>query len=217
MRQIARALAASGTILALLALPAPVLATHDYDGMMPTANYDIGCFSQAGPAAGEVCRTDNADVYWYADSNDPGELEDNDQTALRNMLANQYSPTDLAIHYDSTPVFEGDAETDIVYQEAEASLPLPSGILGAMWCNGSAPAWYECDQAYVRIESPDGFRRSGGSIACHETGHAVGLVHGDDAAPALDPGDARLGCMVNEDEFPPGLGAASQHLINVTY
>ncbi|MFE9691925.1 hypothetical protein [Micromonospora sp. NPDC005806] len=217
MRNVVRSTVVSGLVLAVVAVSGPAQATHEYDGMMPTANYDVICLSASGPADGEVCRTDNADVYWYADSANPGELEADDFNALRTMLLNEYVPTDLALTYDSSPVFSGDAETDLVYQEAEADLPLPSGILGATWCNGAAPAYYECDQTYIRIVSPDGFRRYGGSIACHETGHGVGLVHGNDASPRLDPGDARLGCMVNEDQFPSDLGSDSTHLINVTY
>ncbi|WP_127548872.1 hypothetical protein [Actinoplanes sp. OR16] len=138
--------------------------------------------------------------------------------ALRSMLTNEYSPTDLAIHYDSTPVFDGAAETDIIFQEAEAALPLPSNDLwGIMWCNGQAAAAYECDQAYVRIKSPDGFRVYGGSVACHETGHAVGLVHGDDAYPQVYIDSSALGCMTSGSNFPPGLSGNNAYFINQTY
>jgi hypothetical protein len=219
MRQSIRSIAVSSIVVALVALSGPAYATHEYDGMVPTANYDVICLSASGPTDPDVavCQTDNASLYWYADSNDPGELESDDFNTLRTVLLNEYVPTDLALTYDSTPVFSGDAETDVIYQEAESALPLPSGVYGVTWCNGAAPAYYECDQTYVRIVSPDGYRRYSGSIACHETGHAVGLVHGNDASPRLDPGDARLGCMVNEDEFPSDLGTDSTHLINLTY
>ena len=203
--------------LALLAVPSPASANHEYDGMMPTGNYNVICLDQSGPETGQVCQTDNANVYWYADGSSPGELESNDLTSLRNMLNSEYGPTDLVLTYDSSPVFSGDAETDIVYQEAESGLALPAGLLGAMWCNGAAQAFYECDQAYVRIVSSDGYRIHDGSVACHETGHAVGLVHGDDASPRLNVEDNRLGCMESGAQFPAGLGASSAHLINATY
>jgi hypothetical protein len=70
-------------VLALVAVSGPAQASHDYDGMMPTGNYDVICLDKSGPAGAEVCQTDNANVYWYADGATPGELEDNDLTALR--------------------------------------------------------------------------------------------------------------------------------------
>ena len=208
---------ATGIILAATGVRAA--ATHDYDGMMPTAFYNEKCVNANPPTvSGHVCRTDNADLYWYADSIDPRELESNDVSVVTDVLSTQYAPTVLAIHYDSTPVFEGSGETDLILQEAEAALPMPSGAAGVTWCNDAVNgAYYECDQTYVRIPGPDGFRVHGGSVTCHEIGHVVGLVHGNDASPRLDAGDLRLGCMVNENEFPPGLGSANMHLINDTY
>ena len=217
MRRILRSTVIIGLIISLTAVSAPAQAAPSYDGIVPTRNLDRACLTVSGPDNGIPCQTDNADVYWYADSNDPGELEANDQDAVRSMLANQYSPTHLAIHYDSTPVFDGTAQTDIVYQEAEAALPIPSGYYGFMWCNTQAPAYYECDQAYIRIQSPDGYRIDGGSIGCHETGHAVGLVHGSDAYPAVSDGSSAVGCMNNADQNPPDLGANNVYFINATY
>lgn len=196
----------------------PAEATHDYDGIVPVGSNWPHCAGANAPND-IVCQTDNAALWWYADSNDPGELEANDVDALEDILADEYAPTILTIHYDSTPVFSGSGETDLILQEAEAALPLPGqGILGVTWCNDavSSELW-ECDQTYIRIASPDGYRIHGGSVTCHEIGHAVGLVHGNNASPWVDPGAARLGCMVNEDEFPNDLGAASTHQINLVY
>lgn len=221
MRKPVRLVVLSSVVMTLVALTGPAQASHDYDGMVPTANYAEFCENSTGPRdpLASVCRTDNADLYWYADSHHPGELEDNDFNALRSMLLNEYVPTDLVLAYDSTPVFSGSGETDIIFQESENDgAPLPSGAAGATWCNDAVNGQlYECDQTYVRVRSPDWYRRHGGSVACHETGHAVGLVHGNDASPRVDPGDRRLGCMVNEDEFPSDLGAASTHIINLHY
>lgn len=197
----------------------PAAADHDYDGIVPTANYNPVCYSTTiGSPYSSVCLTDNRGTTWYADKVDPGELETDDFNALQSMLESQFEPTVLTITYDSTPDFAGGSETDLVYQEAEAAMPLPSGAVGIMWCDDAVnSAIYDCDQAYMRIQSPDWFRKFGSSVACHETGHGVGLVHGYDASPRLAPGDSRLGCMENADEFPSSLGASSRHLINGEY
>lgn len=200
-------------------------ASHTYDGIVPTNTYNTYptfhfCENASGPTdpVAVVCQTDSSGWYWYADSGDPGELEADDKASAQSVLSSQYNPTYLTVHYDSTPVFSGSGETDLILEEAESAKPLPSSVLGITWCNDAVngdPQW-DCDQTYVRIANPY-YRSFSGSVACHEMGHAVGLVHGNDASPVLDPGDARLGCMVNEDEFPGSLGAASAHLINTVY
>lgn len=219
MRTLVRTVAISSVAVVLVGLSGPAQASHDYDGMVPTDNYGFLCWSHdsAWDESLEVCRTDNRNWYWYADSGEPGELEANDLDALRTMLLNEFVPTDLSLTHETDPVFSGSGETDVIFQEAESDLTMPA-TLGMTWCNDYVNGTlHECDQTYVRIHSPDGYRRHGGSIACHEAGHAVGLVHGNDASPWQDPGAAWLGCMVNEDEFPSDLGSDSTHLINVTY
>jgi hypothetical protein len=207
------------TIIFIIAAQTPAYATHEVDSMVPTQTYRPFCYGTTDLLSGMVCQTDNANVYWYADSNDPGELEANDVDSLENMLATQFAPTDLAIYYDSSPVFSGTAQTDIIYQESEAALPLPSGYRGWTWCNDDVGTEaYVCDQQYVRIQSPDGYRIFGGGLACHETGHAVGLLHGADAYPVLPSTDGRFGCMMNEIyELPYYLGSDQTHQINNTY
>jgi len=205
-------------VVAIVAVQTPAEATHEVDSMVPTQTYRPFCYG-TGMEDAMVCQTDNVNVYWYADSGNPGELEANDRQSLQNMLSNQYAPTDLIMHYDSTPVFSGTAQTDIIYQEAESALPLPSGYRGWTWCNADVGTEaYKCDQQFVRIASPDGYRLFNGGIACHETGHAVGLLHGNDAYPTLDPADGRLGCMMNGVyELPYYLGSDQSHQIDLTY
>lgn len=218
MRRYVRCVLPVCIVLALVGLQTPAQATHEVDSMVPTQNYHPFCYG-TGIADAMVCQTDNANLYWYADSYDPGELEADDVQSLQNMLSNQFAPTDLVIYYDSTPVFEGTAQTDVIYQEAEATLPLPSGYRGFTWCNDDVGTEaYKCDQQYVRIQSPDGYRIFGGGLACHETGHAVGLLHGNDAYPALDPADGRLACMMNGvATLPYYLGSDQSHQIDLTY
>ncbi|GIH70417.1 hypothetical protein Mth01_26700 [Sphaerimonospora thailandensis] len=200
--------------IALLMLPTVAAADHIYDGIIPTATYGPACINGTVTDS-PVCRTDNASVYWYADSNDYAALEQNDKDALSGMLSAQYQPTDLTVTHESNPVFSGSGETDIIYQEETDGL---TGLYGITWCDDAVNGeLYTCDQTYIRIVTPDGYRVEGGSVACHETGHAVGLVHGTEAYPVLDPGDDRLGCMENAEEFPPNLGNNSAHLINGVY
>lgn len=199
-------------------------ASHTYVGIVPTDTYNSYptlhlCANASGPTdpAGVVCQSDNSSWYWYADSADPGELEADDKASVQNVLSSQYSPTDISVHYESSPVFSGSGETDLILEEADAGKPLPNGYYGITWCDDAVngTSW-NCDQTYVRISNP-WYRSYSGSVACHEMGHGLGLVHGNNASPMLDPGDARLGCMVNEEEFPSNLGSASAHLIDITY
>lgn len=59
------------------------------------------------------------------------------------------------------------------------------------WCN-DAVGTFQCDQQYIRIRG-NGYYTS--SLTCHETGHAVGLLHGDLASPKLGKTNKVLGCM----------------------
>ncbi|MFJ1900394.1 hypothetical protein [Streptomyces sp. NPDC088115] len=145
------------------------------------------------------------------DSSGTYELESEDRAIVSNMLASQYSPTDIAVHYDSSPMFSGGSETDIIYQEGSTNLPSSSD--GVTWCNEAADN-RRCDQQYIRI------RRAGSytpGVSCHETGHAVGLTHGNKASPALSNTDTRIGCMQTPTNYGTTLGANNKENINATY
>lgn len=88
--------------------------------------------------------------------------------------------------FSSAPAYEGGAETDIIYQQGS----VPSGFDGITWCN-DAVSTLNCDQHYVRFRA-DSFGRA---LVCHESGHAVGLTHGDDASPPIPNDDPSLACM----------------------
>ncbi|MEV6030195.1 hypothetical protein AB0L65_03545 [Nonomuraea sp. NPDC052116] len=178
------------------------------DNIFPTRW--TGAFCQLG--GGPPCLTDNREVYFYMDSNGEYELESEDRATVNAAIDGELRPTDLAFHYDSSPVFEGSAETDIIYQEG--STGLPDSAAGMTWCNalGSGPS--ECDQQYIRI------RGAGAYIyerVCHETGHAVGLQHGDNSYPTLDNLDSRLGCMRTPSYGHPDLGSNNRENINDNY
>ena len=180
------------------------------DNMFPTGATNGYCITGFGE--GYPCQTDNKDVYFYMDSYGEYELEAIDKEIVNDAIDGEYRPTDLAFHYDSTPVFSGSGETDIVYQEG--STGLPDSAAGITWCDAAGGDGVDCDQQFIRI-------RGGGyityAISCHETGHAVGLQHGEYSSPRLLNSDSRLGCMVTPAEGHNSLGANNRENINATY
>lgn len=178
------------------------------DNLVPTGSYHAPC-TKGGAGYGPVCLTDNSKVYYYMDSGGAGELESVDRQIVSSMLSAQYSPTHLQIHYDSTPVFSGSGETDIVYQEGD----LPSPYIGYTWCDDPV-ATYVCDQTVVRMQ---GAGTISPGLSCHETGHAVGLTHGSEAYPRRDNNASVLGCMQGDYAYYQDLGANQVRNINSYY
>jgi len=96
-----------------------------------------------------------------------------------------------------------------------AALASPSGEFEAIaWCN-DAVTDTRCDQHYnaYRSDTP------GRGLACHESGHAVGLTHGSDASPKVSNGENSLGC--SQEPVPATntgqLGGHNRALIDGTY
>ncbi|MEV6158771.1 hypothetical protein AB0L53_51440 [Nonomuraea sp. NPDC052129] len=180
------------------------------DNMFPTPV--TGGLCVKGMHRGFPCQTDNSAVYYYMDSSGDFKLESVDKNMVRNALSGEYSPTRLAIHYDSTPVFTGSGETDIVYQEGSSGLN--DTAAGMTWCDATGNDLLDCDQQVVRIR---GNGRYTYARVCHETGHAVGLQHGDNSSPELSKTDGRLGCLVTPSTGHNDLGANNVENINATY
>lgn len=94
---------------------------------------------------------------------------------------------------------------------------LSSPYVGMYWCNDAVDNYlYSCDQGYVRITTNTSYHRR--ALACHETGHAVGLLHGGNADPIVSSTDSRLGCMrtpFDADSYTLGPHNVAQ--INETY
>jgi hypothetical protein len=164
---------------------------EDHNYLVPTGRFDTHCH-EGSPGNGQTCQTDNVGVTFYMDSNGEFELESPDRADVNAGIDQNYRPTDLTFTYDSTPSFSGDAETDIVYQEGT----LPDGYDGYTWCNDAIGFYtsYKCDQHYIRIRGAGVYTEG---IVCHETGHAVGLVHGEDTTSGYGNQDStHMGCMV---------------------
>lgn len=181
------------------------------DNMFPTSVTGGTCWT--GMGNGYPCQTDNKEVYFYMDSGGEYELEAVDKQTVNAAIDGEYRPTDLAFHYDSSPVFSGEGETDIIYQEG--STGLPDSAAGMTWCDAKGGDGLDCDQQYIRIRGNGYYTYA---RVCHETGHAVGLQHGDNASPPLDKhNDTRLGCLLTPSDGHPDLGANNRENINATY
>jgi len=176
--------------LALSPLLALGPAQADPDNLVPTGSSSDFC-DQGLDSGGNngVCQTDNRDVYWHMADSGERQLEQADRDSLTNMLNNRYALTDLVMHYDSSPAFDGDSETDWIYQE---DVP-PVGLIGYVWCNDQVGTSWECDQHYIKIQG--GGYYQDWKVTCHETGHATGLTHGDWANPVTNNSNSVLGCL----------------------
>jgi hypothetical protein len=177
----ARALGFAGTaLLAVLCAGIAASTAGAYDNMYKTANYGPDCHD--GSIYETFCQTDNATLTWFEQSS----VTDTGQTNIRSVLEGPFEDTVLSISRDGTPSYSGGAETDIIYQQGS----LQSPFIGYTWCN-DAVSDTRCDQHYVRFLHATPSTK----LACHESGHAVGLTHGQDAAPRTGNGDDTLHCM----------------------
>ena len=148
------------------------------------------------------CLTDNKAVYWWLEGSIDRTTSTSDtiiEKSINDTMKRSYDGTDLSTAYDSTPVFSGTAETDIIYRSEPRDFNDPDeNLIGYMWCDSRTGGLTRCDQAYINFlyANRDQYF-SGRAVACHETGHAVGLLHGKDAYTRnISNTDERLGCMV---------------------
>lgn len=110
------------------------------------------------------------------------------QPSIATTLNFQYTPTDLTVSYVASPSYSGSSETDIIYQQGT----IPGDFVGIAWCDDSIGGDL-CDQHYVRFADPNPTV----ALSCHETGHAVGLTHPDNADPDQPSDDTLFGCLVS--------------------
>ena len=143
------------------------------------------------PKFTDICRTDNSTLTDFKEAS----VSQAWRTAINATLSNSYAPTDLTVVHETSGDYHGGSETDIIYQVKRN----PGGQAGIAWCN-DATSDTVCDQHYIRFAP---WTTPAEQMACHETGHAVGLVHGPNANPPLKPGDKKLlGCMIYGQDAP---------------
>lgn len=202
------AFSASALVLAVGFLPTEQAeATHQYDNVFPTPQYMNNCRdSTLGDPMG-FCQTDNVGLTVWRE----GSLSSSGRLNIGQMLDDQYRDlTKLTVTFVQQPSYSGDSETDIIYQHGDG---LPGSLDGLTWCNDSESN-VQCDQHYNRFRMDNPKR----DLACHETGHGVGLTHGEEAEPFLR-NDANIqGCM--QQPLPLSnegrLGSLNIHNINDT-
>lgn len=171
-------------------------ASH-FDNMYKTTNANWNCSN-----GGSFCQTDNSSYTWYPESS----LSSFGYDTLQLVMAYEYDPTDLTAIQESTPSYTGGSETDVIFQYGY----LPPEAAGMAWCDDAISSSV-CDQHYAK------FNTSGPSyaLACHETGHTVGLTHGADAYPSQSDYTWDLGCMGTANQN--SVGSHNQSQINSTY
>jgi hypothetical protein len=192
---------------AVLVAGADTASALSYDNMYPTGNTSWGCLDGSPSIAVDFCQTDNATMTVFME----GSVNSTTKSIVKSALTSEFNPTDLNVSVQSSGVYSGGSETDVVYQQSNSGF---SGTaIGMTWCD-DAVSGVSCDQQYVR------FRYSSIDLetACHETGHAVGLTHGDDAFPAQPRNSTALGCMETPDTGEHyHLGSNNVVQINATY
>jgi len=127
--------------------------------------------------------TDNAGVFWASD----GSLNQSQVALINTVVEREYEPTDLSVGTEP-PQFEGTHQTDIIYGIRS---DVPSVAEAVTWCDTTFDQ-QRCDQHYVMFKTAQHVSEHN---ICHETGHAVGLVHGFEMSPQLDEASGKLGCM----------------------
>ncbi len=186
----------------LLSVGLPTLATHgSFDGLVPTSNYPFSACSTSTPV---VCQTDNTELTVFRGSTLSAAASNNITTALNSW----YDITDLNVQYGVGYTTNG-SPTDVAYG---ISGSVPAGNVAYYYCAIGAGGW-KCDQGIVNFIDNSWATKG---IACHETGHAVGLVHGQYGVPSLSNEDTRLECMrVPTPDI--GNGDWNRHQINDAY
>lgn len=189
-----------------LATSATVTADHGHDNMFPTPYTKQVCESGSFDNKNGFCRTDSRGLTaWFNDT-----LSADDRSGIRSSLDGSFDLTVLDVSYPSSPVFSGSGETDLIYGKG----PIAQGFDGVTWCNAALSGSEECDQHYIRFS--ENVKTVSRALACHETGHGVGLTHGKAAYPMLENYDNSLGCMTDPREF-SYLFSHNETIINNTY
>ena len=184
--------------------PAPSTPTHEskrrrrgpWAALMIAALFAATLAAVSAPAAanwsgasgntgcsGGVNMTDNKDLYYYRSS-----LTSYMYSAVAHALNNEVAPTDIVVKPEESSAGSG---TDIVYYDADFSTwcgkdwhpddPSDAGT-AYVWGNSSCEtlSGSKCDRNDIRFDTSywgSASTNARRKVACHETGHALGLTH----------------------------------------
>jgi len=175
-----------------------------FDNLVPNRRIGYSCFS-GNIGNFTACSQDNTDLEWGVQAG----FSPNEMSNLFSVQG-EIDGTDFRTTRTNSITYSGDYETDIVYTHHSFG----GTTIGATWCEDSVNG-SKCDQWYVAFKDT---LEADMNLACHESGHALGLLHGNDASPAVPLTDSRLGCMVWPADFlSRSLGSYTVREINNAY
>ncbi|CCH73116.1 exported hypothetical protein [Nostocoides australiense Ben110] len=165
------------------------------DNLFPHVTLDIPCFDQDPGGDNFPCQTDSAGLVYYIQSS--VDIGDSTQLGTRRVvktMTEQFDPTHLVVTRTSNPTYTGTGITDIIFQKS--SVGFEGSTIGFTWCDDALDG-YRCDQQYVRFKHDPNVFFPDRALICHEAGHAVGLLHGNDSYPFTSNTSTSVnGCMV---------------------
>ena len=164
--------------IVLLFVPASPAGANFVTDSYWTQRYNPACQRNVTP-----CMNDDSVLSWNHD------LGPRLRAAVEGTLANSYENTDIDVQWTNVI----NEQLDVLYYVAD----LPGTTAGQYFCLNTASA-YQCDHAHIIF---DGTLAGGMSdrllrqLACHETGHSVGLLHPADGGPGISDQNPNYQCM----------------------
>jgi hypothetical protein len=202
----------SAVAMGSVALGATPATAHNYFGHSSFTDCDdIGEVTSMD--YGTTCLADNANQYVYY------ELGPMLTRATDATLYGSYDTTRINVFKDGGHY----TQTDAVYRNEDR---MPYELLGRAVCVNDVAGTKRCDHFHVEYHS-DRLNELGWNVdtsqnrtrlhalACHESGHTVGLLHGEDADPPIANNHEALRCMRTPlVETDTGVGAHNANHLN---
>ncbi len=208
-------------LAALLSSSIPAVADHGWDSILRTQNTHYSGSQYQWACGSFPCLADNSYHSYYVSSAVPNYLSSR-ITATR---VSSYNYTDVTMAEWGSP-----SGVDVVYAMDATLADLPVPAAGQYRCDDPVDST-RCNSAHVYFENGNAYRNRTNSdylqkLACHETGHSVGLVHGvnssyEGAGPnngiSTSNTTTWLECMISGPTDRKGLGSHQGGEINGVY
>lgn len=183
-----------------LAAASVVTAVLDDDRIFPVAGKSSTCQETNPDNNTSVCLADSQFHDYHYQNLGPKMT-----TATNSTIGQSWNTiSGWTWQYDPTPLYSGQGETDVIYRSSNF---LPDGAFGWASCEDRADTnATRCDQSYVTYHGDficqqglcDGTSSDAAklwSLACHESGHTLGLLHPDASNPVAPTNEADYRCM----------------------